>query len=940
MYFTDQIVEYIHDNKIDLTKLTIVLPSERAKKYIAASLYRKYKKPILAPEMVTIDLWIKDLSEKTVIDKTRALVRLFKVQKENLANAKDASFDEFLSWGTILLSDYDEIERYLLSSEQVFKNLADIKEIEQWSFGNETLSEGQKKFMEFWDHLPDYYRRLNASLDKDGICYMGKAYRYVAENINVVFNKDKDRHFLFAGFNALSPAETSIMKQLHRLGRAHILINADNYYLKDPIHEAGRFLRQLKEDFEIKEIPFVSDDLKTAKKNIRIIECAQHTGQVKVAATILNDLTKEEINETLLLLADESLIAPLLKNLPKKIGQANITLGLPLKNTSLRTWLELIFSIQENKVRFKSESIYIHDLQKFWNHPFLTSILKTDEKRAIVKLEQELIKRNSIFQSVNKIKTGEISDALLFIFTQNWKNDWQAALKQIREINDLLYRNFEKEEEFEKAIIQGFDHALLDFENLVIEGLPEMSLKSFKHLFQQHWNTKSIAYHGNPLEGLQIMGLLETRLLDFKKIIVLGLNEGKMPPTNPIQTMIPMDLRAYFKLPTPREKQGLFAHHFYRLLHECNDMWVTYTSSQENIGSNEASRYLLQLELELSRVNTGIILSKQFYSIPGGVSEISSTKEVIKNKDILDRLDEMFDRTVSASAMNKYLNCPLDFYYRYVLDFGEENTIEEEVESNTFGTFIHNVLEILFQPFARHDKKGNRIHPQPKNITSFDIDDMLKKYETLILQEFLQHFNNDKESFSSGKNYLSYQMAIELTQRILKHEKKFISEQTEPVFIEFLERELLADMSIEIQGQKKRIHFKGIIDRIDSIGGKVRIIDYKSGKVKDLDVQMNEIKDQNELIKIFKATKHAVQLALYCYLYKENFKTLPSEASIYSLINIAKGTFPLSAKNNSVEEIIDLFPTFIQQLFDEIYNMEIPFSHESKYFGNYCQYCD
>jgi RecB family exonuclease len=938
MTFTDQIAEYIHEQNLDLKHLTIVLPSERAKKYIAASLFKTYQKPILAPEMITIDRWIRNLSDKTVIDKTRVLVKLFKVQLENLTNDKDKSFDELMSWGTILLSDYDEIDRYLLSSEKVFKNLADIKEIENWSFGDETLSEGQKRFMEFWDRLPDYYKRLNEVLDKENSCYMGKAYRFLSENLDVVFKADKERHFLFAGFNALSPAEMSIMKQLERMGRAHILINADNYYLDNPSHEAGRFLRDFKKELDMKELPFVEDNLKNSTKHIEIIECAQQTGQVKVAATILDEFSKEEIDETLVLLADESLIAPLLRNLPKKIGQANITLGLPLKNTSLRTWVDLIFSIQENKTRFKSEAIYIHDLQKMWNHPFLTAVLKKEEKVAITQLETELIRKNSIFQTVTKIKIGAVPDAILAHLTQNWAGNWEIAMQAIRSLNELLFSNFSEEDAFEKAIVQGFDQALLDFENLVKEGLPAMSLKSFRHLFQQHWNTKSVAYHGNPLDGLQIMGLLETRLLDFKKIIVLGLNEGKMPPTNPIQTMIPMDLRAYFNLPTPRDKQGLFAHHFYRLLHHCTDMWVTYTSAQESIGSNEASRYLLQLELELSRINPKITIGKQFYTIPNKTSETEAVQEIYKTDEILKRIDDMFDKSVSASTLNKYLSCPLDFYYRYVMEFGEESEIEEEVESNTFGTFIHNVLEEMYTPFARHDKQGVLKAAKPKNLTSMDIDKMLKQFEGLITKEFLKYFNEDKDAFSSGKNLLSYQMALELTKRILEQEKKFIASQTEMVFIEYLELELKADMEIDVFGEKKTLRFKGFIDRIDSIGGKIRIIDYKSGKVKEDDVVVKKINE--DLIKTFSGTKHALQLALYCYLYRENFGELPEQASIYSLINIKDGTFPLSAKNSTVEEVINLFPDFVTQLCEQIYDKELPFTHDTKAQFNYCLYCD
>lgn len=939
MNFTDQIAQYIQENELDMKHLTIVLPSERAKKYISASLFLQAQQPLLAPEMITIDRWVKTLSPQTVIDKTRALLRLFSIQLEKLVDPKDASFDEFMVWGTTLLNDYDEIDRYMLSPKEVFKNLADIKEIENWSFGSETLSEGQKRFMEFWDRLPDYYIRLNEKLAKENACYMGNAYRYVAENINSVFATDPQRHFLFAGFNALSKAETSIMKQLHRLGRGHLIINADAYYLNNVHHEAGRFIRHFKQEIDVANLPFVENTLLTAEKNIQVIECAQHTGQVKVAATLLETFTPEEINETLILLADESLIAPLLKNLPKKITHANITLGLPLRNTALRTWVDLFFNIQENKLRFKSEAVYVNDLQKLWNHPFITALVSEKEQEEMVRIEQQIIRNNTIFISPASLRVGTIPDAILGLFTQHWQYDWLKAVQLIRQVNKLLFTHFKEQDAYEKALVQGFDKAMLELENLITEGFPTMQLKSFKSLFQQHWNTKNMAYHGNPLEGLQIMGLLETRLLDFKRIIVLGLNEGKMPSTNPIQTMIPMDLRSYLGLPTPRDKQGLFAHHFYRLLHQCENMWITYTSAQENIGSNEASRYLLQLELELARSNPSIQFSKQFYSIPNTSSQPINKQSVPKTSVIIERMDELFKRSISASFINNYLTCPLDFYYQKILDFGEEVTIEEEVESSSFGTFIHNVLEELYTPFARHHKDGTKKSAQPPNLTSFDIDGMLKHVDRLITEQFLNHFNKDKTAFASGKNLLSYRMAIELTTRILENEKRFLQAQTVPVFIEYLELELKADMEVEVNGEKRTVHFKGFIDRIDSVGGAVRIIDYKSGKVSDKDTKMGELKD-NDYRAYFSNAKHAVQLVMYCFLYQRNFGALPSEAIIQSLVNISEGPFPLSVKNKTLHEVVEEYPAFMHEIFNELYDSSIPFEHKATNFNNFCSYCN
>ena len=938
MKFTDQIAHYIKENDLNLSHLTIVLPSERAKKYISASLFKAFQKPLLAPKMITIDRWVRNLSEKTVIDKTRVLLRLFEIQLKDAKTIEDHSFDEFLTWGNMLLSDFDELDRYLLNSKELFSNLADIKEIENWSFGNEFLTDSQKRFMEFWDRLPSYYTALNAVLDKEGVCYMGKAYRFVAENLDAVFKEDKEAHFLFAGFNALSPAEISVMKQLNQMGRGHILINADKFYLESESHEAGRFLRDLKVKLGLREMPFVVDKLLHEAKEIEIIECAQTAGQAKVAGTILEEMSEEEIANSLILLADESLIVPLLKNLPKKIGKANITLGLPLRNTSLRTWVEILFGIQENKMRFKSEGVYFNDLQKLWNHPFVSAILPKIEKEKIITIEHGIIKSNSIFLSLDKIEIGPVGNQLMKLVYKPWKENWQEGLISIRNLSNEIFKNLKDEFAFEKAVLQGFDNALIDFGNIVSEGIPKMSLRSFKTLFNQHWNLKSIAYHGNPLEGLQIMGLLETRLLDFERIICLGMNEGSMPPTNPIQTMIPMDLRNYFGLPTPREKQGLFAHHFYRLLHSCTKMHVTYTSAQEKVGSNEASRYLLQLELELSRLNTAIKLTKRFYTIPQVDKKINK-QTIAKTPEIIGRMDEIFAKSTSASMLKKYAACPLDFYYQYVMEFGEEEKVEEEVENNTFGTFIHNALETMYTPFARFNKDGEKVNPAPPAITSFDIDHMLKHYEYELNQEFSKHFNNDKEAFSKGKNLLSYKMALELTERFLKKEKEFLSEQTEPVFIESLERELRTELELDIFGEKKKVNLKGFVDRIDSIGGKYRIIDYKSGKVSQGDTETNKKVDTDVLVKNCLNKKHVLQLIMYCYLFKVNFNEMPREASIISFININDGVFKLDTANFSLEEVVDLFPEILQQIVEKMYNTEEDFEHDATKQFSFCAYC-
>jgi RecB family exonuclease len=931
MKFLKHLATHIKDKNYDLRSLTIILPSERATKYLAEALLEEYGKPIFSPEITTIDRWVKKHS-KPIIDNTRLLIRLFEMYRET-DEGRFETFEEFTTWGSMLLSDFDDIDRYMLDYAQVFKNLKAIKELESWKIDEEKFSASQKKFMEFWERIPTYYDNLHQKIAEKGFVTAGLAYRQLAENPEPLFEKNKNQFFIFAGFNALSLAELTIIKKLIRRNRAEYIINADKYYLENPIHEAGAFLRKNVGFLEINEPLFISDELKHKELDIQVVECAQHTGQVKVAATELEKLSQDEVNETLVLLSDESLIGAMVKNIPASVGKANVTLGLPLSQTPIKSWVELIFDIQENKIRFKTEAFYFKDLQRSINNVLILSALDEKEKNQLVKLEQETIRKNKIFQRVDSLQIGPRADILMQALSTNWKNDWKLAMTQIRKLNSILLESLNKNAEFERNIVLIFDDALLEFQRIIEEGIPEMNLRSFKSLFYQHWNRKNMAFHGNPTNGLQIMGLLETRLMDFERVFILGFNEGKLPGTNPVRTIIPMDLRYGLGLPSTRDKQGIFAHHFYRLLHHCKNLWITYTTAAEQIGSNEASRYLLQLKLELAKINKTVKISNQFYTVPFPELTELPSNIVDKKPEIIERLDSFFERSISASALNKYLTCPLDFYYRYLVEFGEEKSVEEGVESNTFGSFIHKTLELLFKPFAQRDEDGNYVTPPPPPISTSHIDKMLIDYKTILHNQFLEFFGGDESLFKNGKNLLSYEMAMEITKNVLIKEKDFLSTTTELVYIEQVEAAMNTELEVNVNGEVKRLKFKGYIDRIDRIGDKYRVIDYKSGKVKDDDVKFNLLEDG--LKQSFKKTKHALQLTLYCLFFKEKYNCFPDQAIIMSLVKSDK-LFVLNY-DKDIEGMTQVFKDLVEELLNEIYNLDIHFEHDSD--AKYCGYC-
>jgi CRISPR/Cas system-associated exonuclease Cas4 (RecB family) len=936
MKFTNKLAKFIKSNNYSLETLVIIVPNERAIKFIYKSLYEEYGKPIFSPKIVSIDNWIRSVCPFSILDKTRLLIELYKIQESNPIEQGELSFDQFMIWGQTLLQDFDEIDRYLLDQSEVFRNLKDIRELESWNMDLEELSISQQKFMAFWEKLPDYYQRLNEKLAAKNQTYSGRAYKWVADNIALLdhTNESEKIQYLFAGFNALSKSEMEIMKYLKKYQDAEILIDADSYYLSENIHEAGSFIRKLMQELDIREMDFTENNLSTSSKEITLIDCAQYTGQVKVAATELSKLSKEQLNETLVLLADEALIVPMLRNIPKSVGKANITLGLPLKFTPVKTWVDLIFRIQENKKRFGEEVIYFGDLEQFLNHPFVQSGSDKNEQKQMSELEQNSKKYNRIVQRIDNLELSDRILSILKILSANWNEQWLMGIKNIRKANQIIFDTLSENHLFERAVVQHFDSSLIEIENIAQEGLPPMNLKSFGLLFKNHAFKKSIAYHGNPVDGLQIMGLLETRLLNFERILILGMNEGNLPPTNIIDTFIPMDLRKYLGLPLPRDKQGLFAHHFYRLLHQSNQLFITYSSTGESIGGAEPSRYLIQLEMELQRHNKNISITKKNYHIPED-ENVEMSDAIVKDEHYFNRLDEFLQKPLSASALNKYMKCPKDFYYRYLLEFGEEESLEEEIESNTFGTFIHSVLEQLFTPYALFDKHGQPLRKDKKILKVEDLNKMLDDYEPLMFDQFMKHFGNNKKAFETGKNLLSYKMSLELTKKILEKEKQEIVQGVER-FIYQLESYMTAEVEIEIGNEKRKILLQGFIDRIDGENDKMRVIDYKSGYVKEEQVVFKMDK-KGDVKKSFLGTTHALQLAFYGLLFEKKFGFIPHNTAIYSLVNIQDGLFNLKSDSLSLKEIIHLLPELIQQLMTELYDEDQLIEHSSE--NKYCQFC-
>jgi len=948
--FIRQIAQFISDNHNNYANLTVVLPSRRAQKYIQQELFGLHGHPVFSPNFLTIDQFAKNLIDEELIDSVDLLFRFYKVFLE-LGNDED--FETFLNWAPMLIADCNEIDRYLVDANQLFKNLRDVKELENWSFEQgRTLSDSQKRFLDFWDQLKSYYELINTELDAAGFAYSGAVFRKAIENLDVRLDQVyPNQSFLFAGFNALSEAETVLMERLVKRGRAQIIAEADSFYLNNNNHEAGLFIRRTKERIPEMQL-FSTDILSHESKQIDLIECAQAGSMLKVTQNILAKMQPDELNETVLLLADESLIVPAIKHLPKSIGKANITLGLPLKLTALRPWLELIFEFQNNFVYFKTDAQYHKTLLAFFRHPFMERLLTDEDKSFVLKEEKNIINFNKIFL---KLKTDDFSpkvQTILNLVLKPWKSDFQAALRVILDLNQRVFDALNDSDLVERSALFHFQESMKPLQLVFARDyVPEMTLRSFEKFFNMRWMRESVAYYGNPIDGLQLMGLLETRLLSFKNLFVVGLNEGVMPPKNTINSLIPMDLRRYFNLPLPAEKDALFAHHFYRLLTHAERVQILYSTNQgDDISAAEPSRYIKQIELELAAQNRQIVINKTAYNIPVNLSVEELSFE--NTEAIQQRILNQFEYGLSPSAMNKFMSCPLDYYFRYVLKYADDEEVEENVEHSTFGSVVHEVLEFLYKPFVGGERA----------LQIDDVKAMLTIYSAEVDSSFKKKFESNVELFERGAMYFASIAAKKQIRRFLNQELKQLSDYPEKQLrIIALECKLEHEISINFEGEPRKIKLSGIIDRIDQWGDEIRIVDYKTGGCKLDDVRVSgavasRISAATQDLSSFNfdeaedfgnlGASYAMQLLFYAVLYKANYHRVPDLVGIYSLRNVNAGLQCLNfaqprkkedAHSLSLDDsLVAFMEKYMQYIAQNILELDI-FAHNEA--SKYCQFC-
>ena len=747
--FINKITKQIYDTKLhQLEELTVVLPSKRAGTFFKQALSDLSNIPLWMPKIYSIEEWLEELSGFTIIDKTQLLFEMYISYQNVFPKYEQDSFEVFLKWAPILLTDFNDIDSYSEQPQKLFNYIHQAKKIEAWTPLGGEPSEMVKNYLHFWELMGLLFSDFKTRLEEQNIAFQGMAYRKASDHISKWIGKNKPlkSSIYYVGFNAMNPCEVNIIRTFIAEDVAEVFWDADEYYLKDKKQEAGKYLRQYKQwpEFNNREFNWVCSELKKTK-NINVYGVPKGVAQAQLAGSLLDKSIskKQELKDVALVLADEKMLLPVLEFLPNSIDKLNITMGNSLRDVPLFAFFDAFFQLHINREKLSSgkTKFYYQDLVKIWQHPAFQNSGSTN---SLEKLKTRLQKQNHSFPSKDDILNSCESDIFPWINALlNYKNSnplhfIDNALKLTTLIKNEIVAKGQKYSLILEQLF-AFTKLFNQIKNLQDKYGFIQELKTLHHLFQQSAKIESLSFFGEPLSGLQLMGMLETRNLDFEHVILLSANEGFLPTGKSDNSFIPYDIRRETGLPTYMDKDAVFAYHFYRLTQRCKSLTLIYNTETDALSSGEKSRFITQLENELKlKYPKEINFNEEILSHPLKKVEPKELS-IIKDEVIKRRLKEIArDKGFSSSSLNTYKNCPLQFYYEKILNIKEPSVMQETIEANTLGTVVHRALEDFYRPYLN------------QQISTENLKSMLPKIPAKLKELFLEEFKS--EIFNKGKN--------------------------------------------------------------------------------------------------------------------------------------------------------------------------------------------
>ena len=862
MKFLNKIVTELLNQDKDLSNFNVILPGKRPVVFIKKILKEKQYSGML-PNFFTIEDLIKEISGKQPVQGIALWLFSFEVY---LQIQPSEDFANFLKWFPTLLKDWDDILKFSGSDKAVLEYMFDDEQIKNWSENLEVREDGSlRKFLNFWQKMNLFLPLLKQKLNEKNWATSGMIHESAKNKIDEYAQKTAGK-FVFCGFNAFTPVEEKLVRNLMQWDKAQSFFQADEYYINDERQEAGKFLRIIKtwkEFTENRTFNWIENDFAQAK-NIKVYEVSGNITQAKVLPEIFEEINDENLSKTAVVLLDENLL-PTCLDAMSSVEYLNITMGFPLKNLGFSNAMKQLFYLQK-QLEKKDSSYYYNDvlavLEELPNEEI--------DQQIILDFKAKIEQRNIVYISKKQFKEF-LSDLSYFNLFEKPTSVNQFIDELIgycyqlkfRDLDDILYEN-----------ISHFEKSFKIIKNQLSPYSFEIKMETLEVLINQLVSSETIDFQGEPLQGLQVMGLLETRLLNFENIILLSANEGKLPLGNSQNTYLPFDVRQHFHLHTFLENDSIYAYHFYRLLQDSQNVHLLFNALSSGVNTGEKSRFITQIEIE-----------DKHHQIENIIIENSSepiNKQLIqieKTPSVLQKLDEWKNR-VSASHLTSFIYNPVDFYLTKILGTRETSEMEEELSQRSYGNLVHYALQIIYE------KHIGKILIE--NDLEFSNQQLVE-----VMNKAIVKLNHQTDFYEKGMNYIHKSIAERVVRTILEVDKKLIADGNT---LEILSVEgNFENIDYYLNEEKTdKVSFYGFIDRIDRLNGKLRIIDYKTAKTKNLLIKEGKKEEEEEKLEqlFFRDDyKQAMQLCVYAYavLNEKKYPDQFIECGIWSFAEANKG---------------------------------------------------
>ena len=934
----------------NLAHTAVVFPNKRAGLFFNEYLAQESDSPIWSPAYVSISELFRSLSPWEVGDPVKLVCELYKIFRRETQSTE--TLDDFYFWGEMLISDFDDADKNRVDTDKLFSNLQDLRNImDDYTFIDDEQEEAirqffqnfsierrtalKERFISLWDVLGNIYKGFRESLASQNIAYEGMMYRHVIEHLNV--DKLPYEKYVFVGFNVLNKVEHTLFTQLKDAGKAVFYWDYDEFYMKENrqavTHEAGEFIRRNLRDFPS---PLSGELFKNLSKpkEVHYIASSTENAQARyLPQWIRNNLTTPE-KETAVVLCNEALLQPVLHSLPAEVKHVNITMGFPLSQTPVYSFLIALLELHTHGFNFKSGRYTFQSVVTLLKHPYTRQLTGQAEL-----LEKELTRNNRFYPLPGELGKDEFLTRLFTPLSGNLNLCIRLSetLQQVASIYQANTSGTEDTDAFNQLYRESLFKAYTTinrFRTLIEEDELTVQSETFRRLLVKVLSATNIPFHGEPAIGMQVMGVLETRNLDFRHLVLLSVNEGQLPKSGGDSSFIPYNLRKAFGMTTIEHKIAVYAYYFYRLLQRAERITLMYNTSSDGLNRGEWSRFMLQFLIEWPHP-----ITRQFLEAgqsPQGTSPIT----VEKTPDVMRRMQSLFDvranpkAKFSPSALNYYLDCPLKFYYRYVAGLSAPDEVSAEIDSATFGSIFHYAAEHIYKDLTTHGKVINKEALETLLRNEVKLQDYV---DTAFKKLFFNVPQNEKPEYN-GVQLINSAVIARYLKQLLQNDLRYAP-------FTFIASEMEVDEPIDIQTPKGVIKSRigGIIDRMDSKDGTLRIVDYKTGGDADTPPHVESL-----FIPDKKRSNYVFQTFLYAAIMCRKQPTMKIAPALLYIHRAATETYsPViqMGESRKPKEAVEDFSKYekeyrerLQGLLEEIFNPEKSFTQTE--IIEKCTYCD